>query len=201
MTPEEAINILKAADPLRITISGDIGAGKSTFAKRLASDLDIPRLYAGEIFRKKAAERGMTTLEFQKLLETDESVDREVDEYQKETSKTRTRGVFEGRTSWHFVVDPKVTVFLSVSPEAGAERIWNEDGNHLRDTFSSLQEVIDANEQRKQSEIKRYKNYFNIDAYDHQNFNVIINADDIDQNQVYEQGVIKIAEFIKTLDK
>lgn len=46
-----------------ITISGDIGSGKSTTGKLLAKKLDYKYLSTGAIQRQIAEEMGMTTLE------------------------------------------------------------------------------------------------------------------------------------------
>ena len=47
-----------------ITISGNIGSGKSTIAKRLAKSLRYPALDVGGMRRAEAKRRGMTLAAF-----------------------------------------------------------------------------------------------------------------------------------------
>ncbi|MBT4857214.1 AAA family ATPase [Candidatus Uhrbacteria bacterium] len=195
MTFDEALAKLKNASPLRITVSGDIGSGKSTFTKRLAAELDIPRTYVGQMMRDEAAARGLSLDDFNKLLNEDDEVDRRLDELQREKSVDIERGVFEGRTSWHFVVDPKITVFLSVDPDAAANRIWKDD-NANRDAYESVDDLIKANVERKASEEKRYQAYYNISAYNLENFDVTIDTTPLTLDEVFEQTVIAIATHL-----
>jgi cytidylate kinase len=192
MTTQEALQTLRAADPLRITISGDIGSGKSTFSKRLAAELELPRIYIGQLMREEAAKRNMTLDEFNKLLEKDDTIDRYMDALQKTKSEETTRGVFEGRVAWHFVVDPKITVFFSVDPQVAAERIW-QDKNGMRDEYASPEALATGNIERKASEEMRYQNYYGISAYNHENFDIVINTTHLSIEEVYATTVQAIA--------
>jgi len=195
MTFEEALQKLQTASPLHITVSGDIGAGKSTFAKRLAKELALPRISIGSLMREEAAKRGITLTEFGKLQEQDDTVDRAMDALQQKRSKETERGVFEGRVAWNFVVDPKIRVFLKVDEKTAAERII-EDTNEERDELPSVEAVIADNEKRKRSEQTRYRNYYDIDAYDPGNFDIILDTSKIDAQEVFKEGVKRIAEAI-----
>ena len=194
MTFEQALLQLQAADPLRVTVSGDIGSGKSTFAKHLAEALEIPRISVGQLMREEAARRNMTLDDFGALLETDEEVDKAMDTMQTAKSKEITRGVFEGRMAWHFVESPKVRVFLSCDPDEAAQRIWN-DHNGMRDTYASIEELRAANETRKASEETRYQTYYSLSAYDLNNFDVVVNTTNLSKDEVFEETVIKIAQI------
>ncbi|MBU0613712.1 AAA family ATPase [Patescibacteria group bacterium] len=197
MNLEEALIFLKNLDELRITISGDIGSGKSTFAKHLEKELDISRISIGDLMREEAAKRGMTLIEFGKWQETDDSVDKMMDAKQTEVSKKYKKGIFEGRTAWHFVYKPTVTVFLSVEPKEGARRIF-EDTNKNRDHFTSIDDVAKKNAIRKESEIKRYNDFYGINTYDKKHFNVFIDTTPLSIDDVFKQTVIEIAKYLKS---
>lgn len=196
MTFEKALDRLKATSPLRITLSGDIGSGKSTFGKHLAEELGIPRIYVGGLMREEAKKRGMTLDDFNAMLQTDEQIDREMDAMQTEVAAKTARGLFEGRTSWHFVEEADARVYLSVSANVGAERVWGDEGNTARDKYASLEAVKEANQKRKQSEIDRYQRYYNIDVYNHDNFDIVIDTSTRTIEEVYQDTVIAIAEHI-----
>jgi cytidylate kinase len=201
MNFKQALDILNTTKPLRITVSGQIGAGKSTFAKRLSNELNIPRLYVGQFMREEAQKRGLTLDEFNSLLENDDSIDRQMDEMQKQKSLEVERGIFEGRTAWYFVQNPDVRVFFAVDSRVAAERIWH-DNNDLRDKYASIDELLQANEARVASETARYMGYYGIDAYKLSNFDVIVDTSNIGTNEVFEQAVVKIAEYLQeNIDK
>lgn len=195
MTFEQAIEKLKNTSPLRITVSGDIGAGKSTFSKRLAELIGAERVYIGGLMREEAAKRDMTLDAFNELLEQDETVDREMDALQKQKSKEIARGVFEGRTSWYFVENPDVKLYLKADPLVAAQRIW-EDDNAMRDAYDSLESLVQANETRKESEMKRYEAYYDIDVYDPSHYDVVLDTSKIDIDAVFERGVTAIASAL-----
>lgn len=196
MSFEEAFDFLRNRTPLRITVSGDIGAGKSTFAKHLASDLDIPRIYIGQLMREEAAKRGLTLDEFNAKLEEDDEIDRYMDALQTNKSKEYERGIFEGRVSWYFVESPDAKLFFTVNQHLAAERIF-ADKSDLRDTYGSVDELAKANEERKQSEETRYQNYYGISAYNPENFDLVIDTTEMNIQEVYEHTVICLAEFLQ----
>lgn len=193
---EEAIQILKNKTPLRISVGGDIGAGKSTFAKRLAKELDVPRIYIGGLMREEAAKKGISLDELNVLLDKDDEVDRRLDELQKEKSKEIERGVFEGRLAWYFVENPDAKIFLGVDPVVAATRIWNDKNNKTRDSYESIDALSKANIERKKSEELRYSNYHGVSAYDPNNFDINLDTTDLNLEQVYQNTVIAIAEHI-----
>lgn len=196
MNFDEALQFLKSKAPLRITIGGDIGSGKSTFAQHLAAALEVPRVYAGQIFCEQARERGLSVEEFGKLSEQDDSIDRELDAMMSEKSKEIERGIFEGRVSWHFVESPDCKVFIAVEPHVGAERAFGDRDNPKRDKYASVAEVMAAHAKRKQSERTRYQKYYNIDSYDQVNYDVVIDTTKLNIDQVFEAGVIAIAKYL-----
>ncbi len=193
MTYKEALDKLKRAERLIITVGGDIGAGKSTFAKHLAEELEIPRIYVGQFMREEAAKRKITLDELGKLQEKDDSIDKYFDEMQRERSQHVQKAVFEGRTSWHFVEDPTVKVYLSVDPQVATDRIWR-DRNDKRDQYGTKEALHAANEERKRSEIKRYQKYYGIDSYDIKNYDIVIDTTDLTIDEVFDKTIQEISK-------
>ncbi len=197
MTYEQAIAFLKTKTPLRISVGGDIGSGKSTFSKHLAEELNIPRIYIGQFMREEAKSRNMTLDAFNALLEEDDEIDRLMDQKTHETSKKEERGIFEGRVAWHFVEKPDAKVYFSVDAKVAAQRIWEEKDNHLRDQYESVDALMKANKARKQSEEARYHSYYAISAYEKKNYDVVTDTTESSIQQVFEETVIAIAEFVQ----
>lgn len=187
-----------------ISFGGNIGSGKSTIAKMLAAELNWPRFYIGGILREKAKERGMTIDEFYKLGETDPSIDKEVDDYQKNLGETQDNFVIEGRTSW-FLIPHSLKIFLSVDEKIGAERVMNDiiNSNHRNEgsDIRTLDDVIKINRERKQSEILRYKQYYNKDIFNLANYDLVIDTSDLNQQQVFDQVFAYVKTKLETIDK
>jgi CMP/dCMP kinase len=183
-----------------ISINGAEGAGKSTIAKRLAEKLGWPRYYMGRIWREKARENNLTLVEYQKMGETDPSIDLGIDEYQKKLGETTDNFVIEGRTSWYFIPH-SFKIFLDVSPEEGAKRIFsdlqknssrNEDNN-----LKTVQDVLNSVKIRRESNNLRYAKYFNIDVYDKGHYDYILDTTNLNAEQVFAEVLRVVEEKLK----
>jgi len=173
-----------------ISISGSEGSGKSTIAKMLATKLGRAHYSIGNIWRQKAKEKGLLLSEYQKLAENDISLDLEVDEYQKKLGETLDNFVIEGRTSWHFIPN-SFKFFLDVSLEESAKRIFKElqksDARNEDKNLKTVEDVIKSLEVRRQSNILRYRKYFNIDVYDKKNYDFILDTTNLDVETVFKK--------------
>src|SRR3974377_446142 len=116
---------------MRITIAGDIGSGKTTIARELARHAAVEMRSTGGIQRQLAAARGITTLELNRLAESDPSIDDEIDGYLKNLPAGDL--VVESRMAWRFVPDTS-RIFLYVLKQEAANRILraNRDDERYR---------------------------------------------------------------------
>lgn len=173
-----------------ISFGGNIGSGKSTAAKKLAEKLGWPRYYIGGILREQAKERGLTIEEFYKLGETDPSIDKGVDDYQRELGKNQDNFIIEGRTSW-FLIPHSFKIFLAVDEKTGAERVLHSilksDQRNEGQGVTTIEEMIKVNRQRKQSEIDRYWTYYQKDIFDLSNYDLVIDTTNLSPEEVFER--------------
>lgn len=181
-----------------ISFGGLPGSGKSTIAKKLAEKLNWKRYYIGGIRRQKAKERGLTLAEYNKLGETDPSTDKEVDEYQKELGETQDNFIIEGRTSWLFIPQ-SLKIFLTVDEIEGAKRIFEEckKAEHRQDednNICTLEELIESQRKRMESDRKRYKKYYNTDVFDPKPYDFVLDTTDLTPDEVFE----KVYEYVKS---
>jgi cytidylate kinase len=171
-----------------ISISGPAGSGKSTIAKMLEEKLGWKRYYIGGLRRKKAFERGLTLEEYNKLGETDPSTDREIDEYQRELGKQENNFIIEGRTSWYFIPH-SVKIYIDVDSTEGARRVLSalKDDNNRNEgkNLQTLQDVLRSHQDRKQSDIFRYRKYYQIDVYDKNNYEFVINTSGLSREEAF----------------
>lgn len=174
-----------------VSVSGAIGAGKSTISKKLAEKLDWPRYYVGGMRRQKAQERGMTLAEYNKLGETDPSTDLEVDRYQEELGKKEDNFIIEGRTSWYFIPH-SLKLYFDVEEEEGARRVFREmqekNERNEGEKPESVEKVLEKNRERIASDKERYHKYFGIDADDKQNFDHVIDTTDLTPEEAFEKA-------------
>lgn len=160
----------------RITITGDPGSGKSTFAKSVADMTGYRLITTGNIFRKLADERGVSITQLNQMAEMQKELDAQVDDYLKALNETHDTLVLDSRMAWHFVKDT-YKVRLTVDPEVAVKRIFSDD-DVLRgqERFQSLDEAMREVEKRKQSEIKRYFSLYGVNIGDDANFDLVINT-------------------------
>jgi len=172
-----------------ISLSGAPGSGKSTIAKMLAEKLGWPRYYMGGLRREAAKKRGLSLAEYNKLGETDEATDKEVDEYQRELGEKQDNFIIEGRTSWYFIPH-SLKIYLDVSQEAGAKRIFSnlkeKNDRNEDDNLHSWQDVLRSAQTRIASDNRRYQQYYQIDVYDKGNYDFYLDTTELDQNQVFQ---------------
>lgn len=156
-----------------ITISGVPGSGKTTVARLLSKQLGIPHVYAGDVYRQQASERGLTLAQLNELAEQDHSIDRELDARLAEYAR-RGEVVLEGRLAG-FIADEQnvdaLKVWLTASDRVRAERVAEREGV---DAVAVLQE----NTARHDSDAKRYKLIYGYDLDDTSIYDLSLVTDD-----------------------
>jgi cytidylate kinase len=168
-----------------ITISGRPGSGKSAVAVRVAEALGMRHVSAGDFMRQMAAERGMTILEFSRSAEDRESIDREIDARTVQLSRESADFVMDARLAWHFIPE-SFKVFLEVSPEVAAQRIYEAQRGSEKENVS-LENTKRAIESRTESERKRYLKYYGLDYAEHTQYDLVVDTSDLTIDQVVQR--------------
>jgi cytidylate kinase len=123
-----------------------------------------------------AEERGITTLELNKLAEIDKSIDDEIDGNFAALAKTDKNLVVDSRMAWHFIPD-SFKIKLEVNPVLAAERIISADRDN--ESYGDFDKTLQALKDRKTSERDRFKKYYNVDIEDQDNYDLIIETTDV----------------------
>ncbi len=158
---------------LIITISGNIGAGKSTIASMLANRLGLKHYSTGDYMRQIAKKRGITLMELSKQAEQDDSIDKELDRWQEQLGQEEDDFVIDARLGYYFIPN-SLKIFLKVKEEEGARRVFREkrsDNKHL-----SFEEVLANVRRREESQRRRYKEYYGIDFPELDKFDLVIDT-------------------------
>lgn len=158
---------------MRITISGLPGSGTTSLARYLARKYGLEFISAGEVFRTLASEHEMDLAEFGRLAESDPSVDRMIDERQKEIGEASGKIVVEGRLSGHMIENADLQIWLAASFECRTKRIAGRDG-------MDREKALAYTEGRQHSEATRYKAYYGIDINDLSPYDLILSSETFD---------------------
>ena len=174
-----------------ITITGNLGSGKSTVAKLIAKKLGLKHYSTGDFWREIAKERGTDVLGLNKMAETDRSIDNEMDKRQENLGKKGDNFVIDARLAWHFIPH-SIKIFLDVTDEEAARRIFSE--KRPEEKFNAtLESTLKKIKERRESERKRYKELYNVDYYDKKNYDLVVDTTPIIAEQVAE----KVMDFVK----
>ena len=157
-----------------ITLSGELGSGKSTVANYLISKMPFRIVSAGLLFRQLAAKHGMSAKEFNEFIENDPKYDHYVDDTMAELGRTDEKIIFDSRMAWHFVPS-SFKIYLYVDVDTATERIFNDKGRvseSYTDKETARQEIID----RRKSELLRYQNFYHCNLDDYSNYDLIVDT-------------------------
>ena len=162
---------------MHITITGNLGSGKSTVCNVLQENYKFHVYSMGKIQRELAAERNMTTLEFNQLMCSDHKYDTIIDDTtMKIASENKDKDlIFDSRLAWNFVKE-SFKVFISVSLNTSAIRVMNDQKRGEVEKYSSLEEAKKLLKERAETEKRRYKDIYNLDYFDFKNYNLIVDS-------------------------
>ncbi len=174
----------------KISLTGDLGSGKSTVCKLIEKRFNAKKISVGLIMRDRAKALGMTLQEFSSYMEKHPEEDEHLDKMLAEYEGKDGNFIFDSRMAWHFVPSA-FSFYLACSPEESARRIFN--ANRDDESFSSVAETQEKVYRRRESEQLRYKKFYGVDILDLSNYDAVITTDDKTPEQVVEE-IITIYE-------
>lgn len=184
---------------MNITITGDIGAGKSTVVSLLEKK-GYERYYAGKYYRGLAEQLGISVTDVHNLAETDPSIDATIDEATSAYCKDKDKIVVDARLGWHFVKDA-LHVYLACPTSVAAKRIVNSRRN--AESYSSMEEAEAAIEERRGLEVERFDAKYHLNSRLKTNYNLyidtsLITAEEVVDIILYYAGMSK-SDFKRTI--
>ena len=153
-----------------IAVSGPHGSGKSTAAKTVSELLNYTYISAGQLFREMAKENGMTLEEFSKRAESNEEIDRYIDNRTLELAKAENGIIVDAQLGgWILRKVADLIIYITAPLKTRIQRIAERENR-------AIEEIKKETLMREESERHRYQKLYNIDVSDLSIYDVIINT-------------------------
>lgn len=173
-----------------ITITGDLGSGKTTIAKALSEEIGFIYFSSGEIQREIAEEMQITTLELNQKAFNDKDIDRLIDGEIEKLNYTNLNYVVDSRLGWHFIKE-SYKIYTTVDIDLAAERIFKGELRKSED-ISDVKTIKENLITRRKLEVDRFKEIYDIDILSKDNYDLIIDTSDMDISQIIQLIIHKI---------
>ncbi len=158
-----------------ISITGDLGSGKSTVAQILSERLNYEYFSTGSMQRKIAEGKGMNTLELNYFSEQNSDIDDYIDGFLKKINESEVQYVLDSRLAWHFV-PTSFKVYITVQPMVAAQRISEREMRKGDPVLEQPEQIAAALIERQQVEVRRFKSLYNIDISDKNNYDLVLDS-------------------------
>jgi CMP/dCMP kinase len=158
----------------KITLTGDLGSGKSAVSALLCGKTGYAYISTGQIQRKLASEMGMDTLEMNRRADTDPSIDERIDGVFVSLNQDPAGYVVDSRLAWFFIPS-SFKVYLKVDTYVAAQRIMN-DPKRNSEQYTDIEEAVMKIRARKASENVRFLTKYGADCANLHNFDLVIDT-------------------------
>lgn len=164
---------------MHITLTGNLGSGKSTISKLLEEQYGYEIFSTGKVIRRIAAEHNVDVLEMNKMMEADHQYDHMIDDTTARISRENPDKdiLFDSRLAWNFV-EKSFKVFLSASVDVAAQRVMHDAKRGEVEAYASLEEAKQKLKERMITEDRRYKDIYGIEYLNYSNYNLILDSTD-----------------------
>lgn len=166
-----------------ICVSGLAGSGKNTVGEIVAKKLNLDEVKLS--FKDEAKREDVDLMTVQREATKDESYDRELDREIVRRAKKGNCVVMTWLGPW-IVKNADLRIWLNVSEKERAKRVAKRDR-------MSLKRALEHIRKRDENNRRRYRRYYGIDIMDHSLFDLEINSDVFNPQQI-AGIVIKAAE-------
>jgi CMP/dCMP kinase len=182
-------------DITHITITGDLGSGKSTIAKILCEELNFTYYSTGNIQRQIAADMGIDTLQLNYLSETDTSIDKLIDEKTIALKDSKTGIVLDSRLAWHFL-KPSFKLYLTVDNAVAANRVVADKLRKNEPSAESVSDIAANLLLRRAAENKRFLEKYNVHCGLMTNYDFVIDTSSLSIPEVANAVLDAYKKFI-----
>lgn len=158
----------------KITITGDLGGGKSAVSRLLCERTGYEYISTGRIQRQLAQEMGIDTLEMNRRADSDPTIDQRIDGIFVELGKDPKGYVVDSRMAWFFLPE-SFKVYLQADVRIAAARILS-DPTRNSEQYRNIDEAVEKITARKQSENARFLKKYGADSTNLANFDFVVDT-------------------------
>lgn len=158
----------------KISLTGDLGSGKSTVCKITSEKIGAEIISIGSIQRAMAKEMGMTTYEFNSYMESHPEIDDKFDTMLKSYDGVSGKNMlFDSRLAWNFVPSA-YSVYLTTDLLEAGKRVFN--ANRENEGYASTEDAVKRLKERRASEILRYKTAYGLEIKNMLNYRLVVDS-------------------------
>lgn len=170
---------------MHISITGDLGSGKSSVAKILCEKLGYNFISTGVIQRNLALEKGMNTLEFNQYAAENKEVDNYIDQHLKDINEGDESYILDSRLAWFFV-NKSFKINLIAFNQIAAQRILNDNDRIGEPNTTDIDKKMIESEKRRNLENSRFEKTYGVKFDLLDSFDLIIDTSYASLEQVVE---------------
>lgn len=159
----------------KITLTGDLGSGKSAVSKLLCAATGYEYISTGRIQRSLAQEMGLDTLEMNRRADIDPSIDQRIDGIFVSLGADPKGYIVDSRMAWFFLPH-SFKVYLQTDLRVAAARILHDPARSNSEQYASVEEAMEKISARKQSENARFLLKYGADSTRLHNFDLVIDT-------------------------
>ncbi len=166
----------------KISLTGDLGSGKSRVSRILCAETGFKYISTGQIQRELAQELGIDTLQMNQLADIDPSIDQYIDGALIALNENPEGFIIDSRLAWHFVPS-SFKVFLKTELSEAVRRIMSDETRNS-EGYASAVEAAEKIKARKASENARFLQKYGADCSNLDNFDIVVDTTDRTPEQV-----------------
>lgn len=168
-----------------IAINGELGSGKSSVARYLATKNNMDLVSTGDVQRTIAASLNLSTLETNLRAEYDNVIDDQVDRVTRDLADSSSSIVFDSRMAWRFVPNA-FRVHLIVDPAVASRRLYRERSSAV-EGYATAEEAKKAAADRYRSERRRFLARYGVDVSLLQNYHMVVDSSDASVEEIADE--------------
>ncbi len=173
-----------------ITLGGYPGSGKSTVRTILAERLGYRKFSTGDFVRELAARGGLTLEAFNEMVSESKETDLMIDAELMRIEREENNYIVDSHLAFHFIPSG-FSVFLNISLETSAERVFNDKHSELRikagEVAETLEEALLKTQKRIKNHEERYCKHYGVDPYIPSQFAFVIDTEYLTPEEVSEE--------------